>query len=549
MNKSCVYIAGQTAPGSGIVFRSSTEGMFSWSVGGSTHDVVIRYVRFEGFRYNLIVRGGGPHILDHVTTRWSGDELLILAMFRNSSGTLLGLPRRNVTVSRILLYESLGTFGDQEPVGMIITASRRHFPTGESENNDIHHSLFASINHRMPMFSNIVNGKAVNNVIYDWGQYASGNGGINGYAKADYINNFYKEGPNTSVINMTRHPISVSCMAEEITGWSGTYPMPVGAEGFGATNGVSNLYVSGNISSQNTSGRGDGWSGSTRQVACVRTSGPANVEGEDPWKNGNPVQVRSTIDGRVYNAVWKRDNPAPGPTHAFPISAQPAADAYSSIVTNGDVGANARLDCEGNWVWNSDASDARILNHVRNGTRQLPVGGGVNQLAGGHIAVYGGSPAPIAGTPCRDMNGDGVPDAYITKYGLSSDVDYSSVSLSGDGYTVLEAYLSGRSPQGIQAAIAPAARVASASASEPPTSAGNEAARVAGTMPRCTASLGRELLASVVRPNCSRDRSFYRSLPIVPMYSEDITRIRPCRGLRACSGLEWVSGARRNLPG
>ena len=104
-----------------------------------------------------------------------------------------------------------------------------------------------------------------------------------------------------------------------------------------------------------------------------------------------------------------------------------------------DVGANARVTCDGDWVSNMDSVDQRVLSDVTNAT--------------------GPSRAPAnerwwrllrnrSGTPCADSDGDGMPDAFETRYNLNpNNASDAAADYNGDGYSNLEEYLSGRSPR------------------------------------------------------------------------------------------------------
>jgi hypothetical protein len=115
-----------------------------------------------------------------------------------------------------------------------------------------------------------------------------------------------------------------------------------------------------------------------------------------------------------------------------------------------DVGANARLDCAGNWVANADAVDVRVLNDVTNGTGP----GNVSDYNGDtHLtdpALVGGYPTIASGSPCADTDHDGMADAWEMTHFASLLRGSSSSSISdfdGDGYTDLEEFLNGTDPK------------------------------------------------------------------------------------------------------
>ncbi len=123
-----------------------------------------------------------------------------------------------------------------------------------------------------------------------------------------------------------------------------------------------------------------------------------------------------------------------------PIAVHSAQGALSSVL--GNVGANARLDCEGRWVSNADAVDRDLIRDVK--ARKGPSVDEEND----HPDDYGGYPVLASGTACTDSDQDGMPDAFEARYGFSStDAADNRLDADGDGYTNLEEYLNGTRPR------------------------------------------------------------------------------------------------------
>ena len=62
------------------------------------------------------------------------------------------------------------------------------------------------------------------------------------------------------------------------------------------------------------------------------------------------------------------------------------------------------------------------------------------------VSQVGGYPE-YKGTPYKNTNGDGIPDAWKKKYGLDiNDPTVANGDLNGDGYTNAEKYINGIDP-------------------------------------------------------------------------------------------------------
>jgi pectate lyase len=388
----CLYIAGQTAPGGGITIqRAPGKGLF---LRYDTHDIVIRYLRFRGGyagdykgHVNILVGSGQNIIMDHLSLGWTTDKLLIIEKYSQMawSGVV-----SNITLQRSLLHEVFAF----HPTALQISSDDRI--KAPIKNIDVHDNLFANNDHRNP--DGITSGlKVVNNVIYNWQQGAS-----QGEEKAftDWIGNYYKTGPMTD----PRYDYEITFQTNTI----GADP---------------SYYVVGNVGPHNSdpgAGLDAQWSGPNRVVACYY-----KCPGYGDETPGQPLPDSA-----------RRDTPLPDAT--IPIHVELATDAYQSVL--GDVGANARLACKGDWVANSDVVDQRIISEVENRT-----GPGTTPVT---EADAGGFPSIAPGTPCADSDQDGMPDDFELRYGLDphSAADASG-DANGDGYTNLEEYLNGRSPR------------------------------------------------------------------------------------------------------
>ena len=182
-----VTIAGQTAPGKGILFRSSPFGM--------ANDGITRFVRLRlGYHNGDTSRGmdgmgmaGNNHaIMDHCSVGWTIDEAF---SSRNSW---------NLTLQRTLISEALGV-ADHPNYGE--GANHGYAATIGGQIGSYHHNLLAHNQGRnWSMGGGMSNGEYAgandifNNVCYNWGGRATDGGTHEG----QFVGNYYKMGPATS---------------------------------------------------------------------------------------------------------------------------------------------------------------------------------------------------------------------------------------------------------------------------------------------------------------------------------------------------------------
>jgi len=179
-----VTIAGQTAPGDGICLRGQTVEI-------RTHDVVVRHLRFRpgdlsGAEVDGVSVGRGSRrvILDHCSAGWSVDESLSLA------GDV-----RDVTVQWCLIAEALNRSVHRKGphgYGSLVRAAG---------GVTLHHNLWAHNAARNPRLGDDYGRPpwplfdVRNNVVYDYGEIASGMTGDN--LEANYVGNYVRPGPSS----------------------------------------------------------------------------------------------------------------------------------------------------------------------------------------------------------------------------------------------------------------------------------------------------------------------------------------------------------------
>ncbi len=389
-----VTIAGQTAPGGGIVLGGPNQQGEQFDV--QTHDVIARYLTYDGNS----PRPTGPDtgtvgfeealglstsvynvIFDHLTGRWQGNKFLLYANDISGNTAIY-----NSVWQWCLFYEP----NINHPVGPLMSAIA--FPSHDV-NNDWHHNLFMNMGHRIPLVAPMQNWRWVNNLTFNWDYFASNQDG----SSSDFIGNLWIAG-NLNGSNSNPHPINATL---------GT--------GGGAGNclqncdlpGTPSIYMIGNIGPQ----------GTDYQLT-------AEEAGTDP--EGFP-EVASPI-----RAGWRRATPLAA--EQFPIVPDQAS-ALPTILP-ATVGNSRHLDCNGNFVANRDSQDTRVIN-------QFTARGPGGEFAGPNYNGPTSGPAVPAGTPCQESMHDGIPDQWKIANGYSATDPNIRNQVTSSGYTVLETYLNG----------------------------------------------------------------------------------------------------------
>jgi uncharacterized protein YjdB len=387
-NHGNLTIAGQTAPGGGIVLAGDkmpqTTMLF---LAGS--DTIIRYLTCSvgngpghspgpstGVSCMELASGTNQHnvIFDHISFRW-WDNKPYLAMSN------LGFSPITKTVMQwSLFYEP----NAGHPVGPM-TDDTGGFANGDTD-NDFHHNLLVNIGHRLPMY-NTRSGRWINNIVYNWQFYALlTEGGV----KMDIIGNRYI--PANLNSGNTNHEFDFN-NAQNSDDPDGSNPGPP------------SIYLSGNIGPHQSNPGGD-------QTAMTS-------QGDEGGDNGKSVP-----------SSWFRSSPMGGET--FPIEIDDEADLDSVML--GTVGNSRGVDCNGNWFNRRDSNDARIISQYQN-------------RGNGTFFTNASQPAVSGGTACTESLHDGIPDQWKSSQGLSTTDPSLHNQIAPNGYTYLENYMNAVNPQ------------------------------------------------------------------------------------------------------
>lgn len=178
-----VTIAGQTAPGKGIMISRAPIGL-------TGNDGIIRFLRVRigaGRTYDgMGLTGANNSIIDHCSISWTIDESF------SSRGA------HNISLQRTLIAEALNVAGHGK-----YAAGKMHgyAATIGGDVGSFHHNLLAHNYGRNWSIGGGLNGNGFytgkvdirNNVVYNWGHRAT-DGGAN---QVNFVNNYYKPGAST----------------------------------------------------------------------------------------------------------------------------------------------------------------------------------------------------------------------------------------------------------------------------------------------------------------------------------------------------------------
>lgn len=397
-----ITIAGQTAPGDGVCVAGE-------SVWLNTHDVIVRFMRFRrgetfvGRRDDAI--GGNPVgniMIDHVSASWGLDENMSMYrhMYNDSTGKVEEkLGTVNITIQNSIFSEALDYW------------NHAFGSTLGGENCAFMRNLWADNGARNPSigWNGIFN--FANNVVFNWNNRSTDGGDYT--AQYNIINNFYKPGPVTELGD----PISYRILKPE----SGRSKLPYVVFG--------RAYVNGNIIDGNEKVTRDNWAG--------------GVQMED--KKGGLMSFETASK---YFPAMKAQKPFPMPK----ISIIPTLKAKDYVLAH----AGATLP-------KRDAVDTRVVKQVATGKievhpdakpsafqfehRRLK-GDSYKQGIITEISQVGGYPE-YKGTPYKDSDDDGMPDAYEIKNGLNPKDASDAAKITKSGYSNIEVYLNSVVPVSI----------------------------------------------------------------------------------------------------
>ena len=379
ISRGCLYIAGQTAPGDGIQLDGKPGTVLRLTRYSGPRDIVVRYLRLRSGK-------GVPGAGDVVSIE-SGHNIVfdhISAQWSNDevfSIHTVDFANGGTDAADITLQRSIIAEGLREhSTGSLVVFNPGVEPP--IEKISIHHNLYAHNSHRNPRIGATTDVQITNNIVYNWRNRV---GSVRNGAWVDYLNNYFKAGPWNPSGNR---------ILEQDPGL------------------LSSLYLLGNVAY------------------------PKQVNATDDQRNlvtYNNSMGYADVPAEIFR-FYRQTDPS------VQVTLETAVEAYASVLN--DVGANKRLDCEGNWVDVNDRVDTQIIRDVLEGT------GPSSDSENDHEDDYGGLPILQTGTACADSDGDGMPDAFELRYNLDPEnASDAAQDLDADGYKNLEEYLNGTRPR------------------------------------------------------------------------------------------------------
>ena len=381
-----VTIAGQTAPGDGILYRGGKLNL------GGSKNVIMRNLRGRiGLRGDKdFIKGGSigienadTIIIDHCCFGWSGEENMTI------------YDNHFTTVQWCIVHEGLYNAGHQK-------GNRSYACQWGGSPASFHHNLLAHNFNRSARLNGATNHNQdrnvfmeyQNNVNYNWGKPNSCYGGENEAGEGsthecNFVGNYYKPGPATP---------------------ANSYFMQLSKARKGKTlTGPSLWFFSGNKMEGNKSVTKDNWQAVDNQT-------------------GSELK-----DMQSAKTVY--------PSKFHPASNAFDYDVYKTPVERADKAYKRVLAKAG--TIRRDAVEHRVVDEVKNGTARYRG----TQGSAGFIdspADAEGWPVYVQVAPVVDNDHDGMDDAWELKNGLDpNNPDDRNKVLSKEGYTALEVYLNG----------------------------------------------------------------------------------------------------------
>ena len=376
-----VTIAGQTAPGQGILYRGGKLNL------GGSKNVIIRNLRGRiGLRDDRdFIKGGSigienadTIIIDHCCFGWSGEENMTV------------YDNHYTTVQWCIVHEGLYNAGHQK-------GNRSYGCQWGGSPATFHHNLLAHNYNRSARLNGASNPSQdrnvfmeyQNNVNYNWGKPNSCYGGENEAGpgsthECNFIGNYYKPGPATPD---SSHFVQLSQARKGKT-----------------LTGPSHWYFSGNVMEHNRHATRHNWQ------AIDNLTGFALAQ-----LRSDTLLSHSTLQGSAFTF------------DSYRTTAESARKAYRHVLKRAGT-------------INRDTVEQRIVDEVEHGTARYKGSLGRPGFIDSPADAEGWPQYPVV-PPLPDGDHDGMPDDWEKEHNLNPNDPEDRNTLTKAGYTALEVYM------------------------------------------------------------------------------------------------------------
>ncbi len=192
-------IAGQSAPGGGIVLTNRGTTNLDSPLDIQADHVVIRHLRIRpgpspqvSDNVDAILIDGENIIVDHSTFSWGTDETFNIVGNGGSSGGAQAANSRNITIQWSMIYESL-----RNSTHSASNHSRSTYLGYGAQDISFHHNLIAHSQRRNPNLGTVGQVDWVNNVVYNPQQYFGELYNRHGNSNVNWVGSVAIVGPDT----------------------------------------------------------------------------------------------------------------------------------------------------------------------------------------------------------------------------------------------------------------------------------------------------------------------------------------------------------------
>jgi len=194
-----ITIAGQTAPGDGVMLTIRGGPSLVYPMLIETHDVIVRHLSIRpgpsaqpSSNVDALVVSGQDIILDHLSLSWGTDE--ILSIFGNSgtTGSQAVENAARISVQWSMIYEGLRR--SSHPKGSHSNATYMGYAAQEIT---FHHNLIAHSSRRNPNLGITGQFDFLNNIVYNGSDYFAEVYNRHGTSNLNWVGNMAIAGPDT----------------------------------------------------------------------------------------------------------------------------------------------------------------------------------------------------------------------------------------------------------------------------------------------------------------------------------------------------------------